>query len=290
MDIFLDGHFLWVILHALNRPSMNSHYRPCVGFNGCKGEIMKRTTGILAVAVVAALTAISVRPAAASIIHYANVSAGGVTISNITEINSSSDPTASYYGAPTFNGSTLVFLSPSSPNPASEPFEVAATVSTSADLSAKLEFQVTAAAGLNPSAFLSEFGLFSGVGTGFATVSQYVTITDTNGNQLLDSGGNPAVGLGSNSFVAAPGSATTILSWTGGAGAAAVGTATTFDVIIDNDLVAGAPLPASSAEVEKKGLSITIGQGGTRPPTPEPASLGLLGAGAVALIARRRKA
>jgi hypothetical protein len=260
---------------------------------------MKRTTGILAVAVVAALTAISVQPAAASIIHYANVSSGSgaslVTISQITETNSTGSGTfnfgdagaPSYYGQPELAGTTLTFVNQANAaNRPSLPFAVNATTSTSDDLTAKLEFQVTAASGLNPSAFLNEFGDFSGFGTGFANVSQFVFITDTSGNVVASGTGTDTP---AGPFVTT--NQPTVLTWTGVAGAGEPGDLTTFDVIIDNDLVAGAPLPASSASLEKKGLSITIGQGpGTRNVTPEPASLSLLGAGAVALIARRRKA
>ena len=64
--------------------------------------------------------------------------------------------------------------------------------------------------------------------------------------------------------------------------------------MIDNVLHTNTIAAGDSALIEKKGVLIDIGvstnPNGGAPGTPEPASLGLLGLGAVALISRRRKA
>jgi hypothetical protein len=266
--------------------------------------MMKRTTGILAGAVVAAAIAVSGQSASADVIHYTDVSAGGVTISNITETNSNTitvnasglsseltgtgvhnfgDPGAvAYYGQPTFDGSNLVFgLGTAGTNN----FAASGSSGTSDTLLAKLTFEVTSSTPMSASAFLTEFGNFSGFGGGFGSVTPSVFILNTNGS--LEAPSAPFVDP-SQPFIA--GTSLTTTTWSDSNGAAANTSSTSFIVEIDNDLVAGGPNPVSNGTIEKKGVTITIGQGGSRPPAPEPASLSLLGVGAVALIARRRKA
>jgi len=72
------------------------------------------------------------------------------------------------------------------------------------------------------------------------------------------------------------------------------GAYSSYHVVIDNDLLAEALAgPSSSASIAKKNFSIIFttdgSTGGGTPPTPEPASLGILAIGAMGLLARRRK-
>jgi hypothetical protein len=80
------------------------------------------------------------------------------------------------------------------------------------------------------------------------------------------------------------------LVWSSTAGASGNTVLPTFHVVIDNLLHTASPATTSFAFIEKKELNIDLGTGtGGSPGTPEPASLGLLGLGAVALISRRRR-
>lgn len=70
---------------------------------------------------------------------------------------------------------------------------------------------------------------------------------------------------------------------------------TTYKISIDNDLLAEAlaTTGGGTASIAKKDFTIYItsnGSPGGTPPTPEPASLGILGIGALGLLSRRRKA
>jgi hypothetical protein len=66
----------------------------------------------------------------------------------------------------------------------------------------------------------------------------------------------------------------------------------TFLISIDNILEADVPLSSTlNASIDKKFFSLTlITDGGGEPPVPEPATLGVLATGCLALLARRRRA
>lgn len=68
------------------------------------------------------------------------------------------------------------------------------------------------------------------------------------------------------------------------------GSYTDYQLTIDNDLFANAPLTGNggSATIAKNTVTITIPGGGSSR-TPEPASLGILAVGGAAIMARRRK-
>jgi hypothetical protein len=76
---------------------------------------------------------------------------------------------------------------------------------------------------------------------------------------------------------------------------AGAATYSNYHIVVDNDLIAEAlgTTPSSSAAIAKKDFTIfltTDGSSGGNPPSPEPASLGLLAIGSMALFARRRRA
>lgn len=138
----------------------------------------------------------------------------------------------------------------------------------------KLDFNLTFDAPLNLTATLQEGGVYSEVGVGDASVFGGMIITG--GSEQIGSGL-----LGSNAvFNPANGTWSSSLQLDGFAGAYQ-----TYRFTIDNDLTAFAPTADTfgSAAIAKKDFQIII-------TIPEPASLGILGAGALALVSRRRRA
>jgi len=243
----------------------------------------------IGVAVLAAVVFVA-SSAQASIINYGSLPAvDGITISNITETNSNGSGTytygvdlnaPSYYGPATFNGLALNI-----PISGTLPFAASAGANDSDLLGAKLSFEVTSQSPLLAAAFLSEIGDFFAGDGGSGGVDNSIFI--------FSDGNPPASNVGT---VTAPmpftsGATDTDMIWTAAAGASSNVLATSFTVVIDNDLhAAGSANPASFAFIEKKGITIDIGtpSGGT-PNTPEPATLGVLSLGALSLVARRRR-
>jgi len=227
--------------------------------------------------------------AKASIILYPTLSADGITLSNITETNANGsgtynygDPGApSYYGPGTFDGSIFNI-----PITGTLPFAASAGANDSDLLGVKLSFDVTSQSPLLAAAFLSEIGDFFAGGGGSGGIDNSIFVFSSNGTPLASNVGTVEAPLPFTS-----GTTDTDMIWTATAGASGNVLATTFHVVIDNDLhAAGSTNPASFAFIEKKGITIDIGTGsGGGPNTPEPATLGVLSLGALTLIARRRR-
>ncbi|MGN6367951.1 MAG: PEP-CTERM sorting domain-containing protein [Phycisphaerae bacterium] len=197
-------------------------------------------------------------------------------MTNITETNDTASD--SYYGPGSLTGTVLSF-----PVMGTLPFKVASSGAGDSDfIDVKLSFDVSAPNGVTPAAFLSEVGDYFATGTG----------TGGDSASLLIFGNNTAlIGSGTSNYTPAPG--TTSAVWTNSVGASAAGVPSlpSFHVVIDNILHTATVAPVDFALIEKKGLSVDIGtSSGGGPGTPEPASLGLLGLGAIALVGRRRKA
>jgi hypothetical protein len=236
------------------------------------------------VVLAAAATLAAATSANASIIHYANVSGGVLSITNITETNDNGSGVfnygdagaPSYYGPASLNASTLTL---SLPITGTLPFASSATGPDGSDiLGVKLAFDLTSTVPIPVAAFVTEVGDYFASGGGIGGDDSSILIFDSSSDLLASGTGayNPAAG-------------TTSAVWTDTAGATGNGLATSFHVVIDNVLHTAAPAPTDFAFIEKKALTISIGTGGS-PGTPEPASLGVLGLGALALINRRRKA
>lgn len=142
----------------------------------------------------------------------------------------------------------------------------------------KLDFEITFDAPINLQATMSEAGLYSEVGVGEASVFGGMLITAVANGQQRGSGllGNVAT------FNPANGTWSSSLTVDGFTQAYQ-----TYRFSIDNDLIAFAPTNNAfgSAAIAKKEFIIIV-----RPTIPEPASLGVLGIGGLALLARRRKA
>jgi hypothetical protein len=238
-----------------------------------------------AVVLAAAATLAAASSTKASIINYPlPLSAGGISITNVTETNSNGSNVytfgdagaPSYYGQPTFTGTALSF-----PITGTLPFVSSASGPADSDiLGVKLSFDVTAPAGIEVAAFVSEVGDYFGSAGGVGGDSTSILIFDSSSNLLAG---------GTGSFTAPAGTTDTV--WTDSAVAVEAAVATSFHVVVDNVLHTAAPATTDFAFIEKKGVQIDIGTGrGGAPGTPEPASLGVLGLGAVALLNRRRKA
>ena len=243
-------------------------------------------TSLRTAIILAAASSVAVATGAkASIIHYAPLSSGGISVTNITETNDHDsntynygDPGApSYYGPGTLTGGG-VLGSLNFPIAGTLPFVSSSSGPADSDiLGVKLSFDVTSQAPMALVDFVSEVGDYFASGGGTGGDSASILIFGTNGALLAS---------GTGTYTAPPG--TTAAIWTDGALASKPGaTATAFHVVIDNVLHTAAPAAADFAYIEKKGVTVTLGGGGA---TPEPASLGVLALGALALINRRRNA
>ena len=242
---------------------------------------MRISNSVLALAAAAVVAVAS--SAQASIIHYATLSNGGITVSNITETNGNGsgtfnygDPGApSYYGPGSLSSGTINF-----PITGTLPFSSTSSgVNDSDVLDVKLSFDVSSQSAMPVAAFLSEVGDYfaSGTGTGGDDASLLIF---SPGGTLLASG---------TGVYAAP-ALTTAAIWSNTVGATGAGIAPSFHIVIDNLLHTASIAPTDFASIEKKGVTINLGTGtGGGPGTPEPASLGLLALGGMALVARRRR-
>jgi hypothetical protein len=236
------------------------------------GQEREEMRNVLKSLVVAAAVFTAASAAHAGMILYPMQSGGGLTITNITETNNT--VADSYYGAPTFNGVTLAF-----PITGTLPFASTSSGAGDSDLlDVKLSFDVSGTSSVPVSAFLSEVGDYFSTGTG----------TGGDGVSIMIFGpSNTLLASGTSTFLAPPSTASTIwqdsLSVNGG------GVASSFHVVIDNVLHTASLAAADSAAIDKTSLSVVLGGGGVGN-LPEPASLGVLGLGALTLVGRRRKA
>ena len=244
-------------------------------------------TSLRTAIILAAASSVAVATGAkASIIHYAPLSSGGISVTNITETNDHDsntynygDPGApSYYGPGALSGSTLNFPIAGTLS-ILVPFVSSSSGPADSDiLGVKLSFDVTSQTPMALVDFVSEVGDYFAAGGGSGGDSASILIFGTNGALLASGTGTYAAPAG-----------TTAAIWTNSALASGTGTISAFHVVIDNVLYTAAPAAADFAYIEKKGLTVTLGGGGG-PATPEPASLGVLALGALALINRRRNA
>jgi hypothetical protein len=245
------------------------------------------TKSVLGLAVAAAVAIVS--SASASIIHYPTVTSGGLTVSNITETNGNGSSVYNYgdAGAPSYYGpATLTGTSLNFPITGTIPFSSSSSgPNASSLLGVKLAFDVTSTVPLSVVAFLSEVGDFMGGGGGSGGDDSSILIFDQSGNLITSS-----TGVSTPSTPFTTGSADTTLVWSSSAVATSSVLASSFHIVIDNLLHTSSPSVTSYAAVDKKELDVNIGtltRGGLG--TPEPASLGLVGLGAISLIARRRR-
>jgi len=185
----------------------------------------------------------------------------------------------------TFNPTSGFFASANNlPNP---------TGGKTSILSAKLDFDITFDSAINLTANIFEDGIWSALGGGAVSANRGDLSSGVVITQLSDLDHPSHIG---NSFAT---SAVTSFpsdgTWT--LFDKVTGFSTTYakyHITIDNDLIAEALASQTPefASIAKKDFSIVIttdGSSGGGPSTPEPASLGVLAIGGMALLARRRK-
>jgi hypothetical protein len=220
-------------------------------------------------------------------VGYSSVTSNGITISNIQEDNNDNFA-AGHYGQPVFVNGVLTF-------PALQQFAVSENGDASSHsglLRAKLSFTVTMPAATSALFNLSEAGIFAGYGGGSGSIVLGAVVTDAGGNPVTITPDTGSV-TPSIPFIGSTMTQTT-LTWTANLNPTSQVPLVTYTVVLDNDLTATAPAvsgaaPATFADIEKKSLTITFPGSGS-PPVPEPASLGMLALGSLALLARRRRA
>jgi hypothetical protein len=137
-----------------------------------------------------------------------------------------------------------------------------------------------------PDISVTENGTFSGVGNAYATVTPFLMLFDGNGNLL---GSVTGTITPTDPFLGGAGNTINAFTWQGNANATNGSLVTSFNVKLDNDLSAISLAQGASAAVDKKLITIEVCPDCSGA-TPEPASLGLLGLGALGLLIRRRRA
>lgn len=216
----------------------------------------------------------------AAIVNYSNVSGSGITITGISE--STSDGIA-HYGQPVLVGGKLTFPSLN--------FSTSATGTSSTDGSnqivSTLNFTISVPTSLVPLFSLTEGGSFSGDHNAWATIAAGFVVTDVNGNPITVTP-NTANIIPTLPFIAT--SNPTNFNWSATINPTSQVPVTNYVVHLNNDLFVFAPQTGSTdfsshVTLTKNNLNICFTNC-----VPEPASLGVLGAGALALLGRRRKA
>ena len=149
----------------------------------------------------------------------------------------------------------------------------------------KLDLLITFATPVHMTTNIFEDGIWSTTGIGTKDVTGGVVVSEANDIIPTESHGSI---FGAENYNAS-GTWSLFNQVSGFAGAF-----TTYKVSIDNTLIveALASATSSSAFLAKQDFTVTFttdGSTGGGPPTPEPASLGVLALGGVALLARRRK-
>jgi|GEM_PF-2140002 len=254
------------------------------------------TAAIVAAAAFAANSASAavVEPSQGYAVHrYDDVETECYIITNITEVsgwtnpdqpNGSITPTASgVYGQPIINEDGCLYFD-------TEGYVAQSSGGNTQSLYGKLSFDVIykGQEGVIPTVTVKEGGLFSGSNGGSATVSFGLIVTKLNSADIIAS--DTGVVTPDRPFIGPnPGQQDKI--WSLEANAAPETTYTAFSVQIDNELTAWslANVIASRGFIDKKFIEICIPCDDGGGEIPEPASLGVLGLGAMALLARRRK-
>ena len=144
-----------------------------------------------------------------------------------------------------------------------------------------LEFDITFTSPVVLTTNIYEDGIWSTTGAGSKLVNGGVTVKETNDIILPEShqGGYPAAAF-------TPSGGWTLFTQVGGFS----GSYTSYHVVVDNTIIAES-MTLGTAFIAKKDFSIVLTTDGTNGggQAPEPASLGVMAVGCLALIVRRRR-
>lgn len=231
---------------------------------------------------VVAATALTAASVQAGTVSYADITGTGFIISNISESNDLAGNVA-LYGQPSLapNGTSIVF------NASAHPFTANAANGSSSFLRGVLDFTVTYTTPPTntPNIQLTESGTFYGVGDAYATVTPFLFLFSA--DSVLLGSATGAV-TPTDPFLGGAGNTQQAFTWQGTVASSNGNPINTFNVVLDNDLSAVSLSQGSSAQVDKKLVTIDVCPDCTGA-TPEPASLGILGLGGLALLLRGRR-
>lgn len=247
-------------------------------------KLGKSIAGLFAAAVVACISTIS-----QGAFSYTPLGDSGTltvtTYSPTLQVASAS--VASPYGTPVItpvaSGYKLTFTPSSNFFAAANSFGGGKT----SEMTGKLDFLVTFDSAVQLTLNVYEDGLFSKSGSGIVGVAGGAVVAEAFNAVSTETHANGNL-AGGTTFNAGAGSWSSFLQVTGFTGAF-----TTYKISIDNDLLAEALATndGGTAAIAKKNFAViltTDGSTGGGPNVPEPASLGILAIGGLALVARRR--